>query len=121
MDQVLKTIRETDPPLPSNRFTTMTEEQRTSEAHFRQVEPSALSKLVRGDLDWIVMKCLEKDRARRYETASVLASDISSFLEHQPVIAAVPGAGYQIRKFVRRNRTSVIAIMSIALAVLLIG
>jgi hypothetical protein len=75
----------------------------------RGVEPKKLSGLVKGELDWIVMKALEKDRGRRYETASALADDIGRFLDHQPVLATPPSAGYKLRKFVRRNRGTVIA------------
>ena len=70
----------------------------------RQSERPKLIHLMRGDLDWIVMKALEKDRARRYETANGLAMDIQRFLEDEPVIAAAPRAGYKLRKFVRRHQ-----------------
>src|SRR5262249_50133508 len=75
-DEVPKTDREKVPPVPSSRLTGMTEAQRTPVAHCRQVEPSMLPKILRGDLDSIIMKCLEKDRVRRYETANGLARDV---------------------------------------------
>jgi WD40 repeat protein/serine/threonine protein kinase len=114
IDEVLKTVREQDPPLPSNRLTAMTEAQRTTMARCRQVDPSVLPKILSGDLDWIVMKCLEKDRTRRYETANGLALDVQHFLKHEPVTAAAPSAGYRMRKFVQRNRAPVITAGTIA-------
>ena len=70
----------------------------------RHTEPARLTKLVRGELDWIVMKALEKDRNRRYETANALAADVQRYLADEPVQACPPSAGYRLRKFVRRNR-----------------
>jgi WD40 repeat protein/serine/threonine protein kinase len=113
IDEVLKTIRERDPPLPSNRFTTMTPEQRTTIARCRQVEPSLLPKLVRGDLDWIVMKCLEKDRTRRYETANGLLMDIQRHFETEPVVARPPSKFYRFQKMVKRNKLECIAVAGI--------
>jgi non-specific serine/threonine protein kinase/serine/threonine-protein kinase len=74
-----------------------------------RTEPAVLVSTLRRDLDWIVLKCLEKDRARRYETAGALAEDIGRYLDHQPVLARPPSAGYKLRKFVRRNRGAVLA------------
>jgi len=85
----------------------------------RQVQPVVLRRVLRGDLDWIVMKCLEKDRRRRYQTVSALADDIGRYLGHQPVLATPPSAAYQFRKFVRRHRTGVVAGGAVALAFLL--
>ena len=68
------------------------------------LEPAKLTRLVRGELDWIVMKCLEKDRNRRYETASGLAADVRRYLNDEPVLACPPSAGYRLPKFARRNR-----------------
>ncbi|HEY3242588.1 MAG TPA: serine/threonine-protein kinase [Phycisphaerae bacterium] len=76
-------------------------------ARCRRTEPPLLRRALRGDLDWIVMKCLEKDRRRRYATASALADDVGRYLDHQPVLATPPSAGYKLRKFVRRNRVPV--------------
>ena len=86
----------------------------------RGLEPRRLSGLVRGELDWIVMKCLEKDRNRRYETADGLARDVERYLRDQPVEASPPGAGYRLRKFVKRNRGRVAAAV-LVLAALLSG
>src|SRR5262249_47412047 len=84
----------------------------------RKMEPAKLSALVRGDLDWIVMKGLDKDRTRRYETASALAADIQHYLADEPVLAGPPRAGYRLRKFVKRNRGPVLAATLVLLAVL---
>jgi WD40 repeat protein/serine/threonine protein kinase len=120
LDAVLRIVREKDPPLPSSRLTPLTESQRTSMARCRQVEPSVLLKMLRGDLDSIVMKCLEKDRARRYETANGLLMDIQRHLNNEPVIARPPSNFYRFRKLVRRNKL-VFAMASGASAALVIG
>jgi serine/threonine protein kinase len=104
-----RTIAEREPPRLSARLSTMANEERTVVAKNRSVDGSALAKLFRGDLDWIAMKCLEKDRTRRYETANGLASDIQRFLADEPVVACPPSAGYRLRKFIRRNKGSVLA------------
>ena len=84
----------------------------------RHTEPARLSKEVRGELDWIVMKALEKDRDRRYETASALAADISHHLADEPVIAGPPSRLYRAGKFIRRNRVPVVATILVAAAIL---
>jgi serine/threonine protein kinase/Flp pilus assembly protein TadD len=99
---LLCAIREEEPPRPSTRLST-TEELAVIAAN-RGVEPKKLPGLVQGDLDWIVMKCLEKDRSRRYETASALARDLERYLNEEPVEACPPSAGYRLRKFARKNR-----------------
>src|SRR5262249_39769896 len=86
----------------------------------RQTEPAKLTKLIRGELDWIVMKCLEKDRSRRYESANALAIDLQHYLHDEPVQACPPSAWYRLRKFVRRNKGPVVAATVVA-AGLLIG
>jgi tetratricopeptide (TPR) repeat protein/tRNA A-37 threonylcarbamoyl transferase component Bud32 len=100
--ELLRVIREEEPPAPSTRLGT-TEELPAIAAN-RGLEPKKLSGLVRGELDWIVMKCLEKDRNRRYETANGLAHDIERYLHDEPVLACPPSAWYRFRKFARRNR-----------------
>ncbi len=85
----------------------------------RRTDPQTLTRALRGDLDWIVMKCLEKDRRRRYATASALAEDIGRYLADQPVLATPPSAGYKLRKFVRRNKAPAAAITVVALALVL--
>ncbi len=99
---LLCAIREEEPPRPSTRLST-TEELAVIAAN-RGVEPKKLAGLVQGDLDWIVMKCLEKDRTRRYETANALARDLERYLNEEPVEACPPSAGYRLRKFARKNR-----------------
>ncbi|MBX9580590.1 MAG: serine/threonine protein kinase, partial [Gemmataceae bacterium] len=116
LDEVLRVIREEDPPTPSHRLSTA--EGVPSVAANRQTEPKKLGRLVRGDLDWIVMKALAKDRNRRYETAVGFAADVGRFLADEPVLAGPPSAGYRLRKFVRRNRAVVLATAAVLLAVL---
>ncbi len=84
----------------------------------RRSEPAALNRLLRGDLDWIVLKCLEKDRRRRYATTNELADDVERYLSHQPVLAMPPSRRYRARKFVRRNRGPVLAATAISLALI---
>jgi WD40 repeat protein/serine/threonine protein kinase/Tfp pilus assembly protein PilF len=100
----LQSIRAGDPPRPSARLGT--NEELDAIAARRGVEPKKLIRLVSGDLDWIVMKCLEKDRTRRYETANGLARDIERYLHDEPVAAGPPSAGYRLRKFAQRHRTA---------------
>ena len=85
------------------------EEQLPAIAANRGLEPKKLRGLVRGDLDWIVMKCLEKERARRYDTANGLAQDLQRYLADEPVLASPPSARYRMRKFVRKHKGGVIA------------
>ncbi len=108
LDELLRVIREEEPPLPSTRLS-QSRELLPSVAAQRHTEPARLAKLLRGDLDWIVMKALEKDRSRRYDTASSLAHDIERYLDQKPVEACPPSTAYRLRKFFRRNRGAVIA------------
>jgi tetratricopeptide (TPR) repeat protein len=112
-DEVLKLIREAEPPRPSTRLTTI--EDLPSIAARRQVQPRQLGKLLRGELDWIVMKCLEKDRTRRYETANGLARDLQRYLADEPVEACPPSAGYKLRKFVGKNKRLFVTVAAFAL------
>jgi WD40 repeat protein/serine/threonine protein kinase len=100
--ELLRLIREVEPPRPSTRLSTT--DELPSVAANRSLEPKKLSGLVRGELDWIVMKALEKDRNRRYETANSLALDLQRYLHDEPVEACPPSAGYRLRKFARKNR-----------------
>ena len=104
-DAVMRTIREEEPPKPSTRLGTLAEGELSMVAARRGSESNKLSRLVRGDLDWIVMKALEKDRTRRYETASSLAQDVERHLRSEPVTAAAPSLFYRTGKFIRRNHT----------------
>jgi WD40 repeat protein/serine/threonine protein kinase len=117
MLEALRIIREEDVPTLSNRLAT-TEELPAIAAN-RGLEPAKLTKLVRGELDWIVMKALEKDRNLRYETANTFAGDIQRYLSDEQVQAVPPSAGYRLRKFARRNKGAFAMATVIALAVLL--
>jgi WD40 repeat protein len=114
-DEIRRIIREEDPPRPSTRLSESTETL-PSVAAQRQTEPAKLTRLVRGELDWIVMKALEKDRSRRYETANGLAMDVLRYLRDEPVQACPPSAWYRYRKLARRNRRALVTISVVALA-----
>jgi serine/threonine protein kinase/ankyrin repeat protein len=103
LDEIRRMIRESEPPKPSTRLLTLGDKLIEVAKH-RHTEPATLSRLVRGDLDWIVMKCLEKDRARRYETTNGLVQDVERHLRAEPVSAAAPSFPYRAGKFLRRNR-----------------
>jgi serine/threonine protein kinase/tetratricopeptide (TPR) repeat protein len=118
LDEVRRMIREDEPPKPSTRIQSLGE-MLPEVARRRHVEPAALVRLVRGDLDWIVMKTLEKDRRRRYDTPDALADDVARHLNDEPVIAAAPSTIYTLRKFVRRHRAGIA--FSAAVAVLLLA
>ena len=116
--EMLRMVREVDPPRPSTKLSTA--EARPNIAANRDTEPAQLAKLLRSELDWIVMKAIEKDRTRRYETANGFARDIQRYLADEVVEARPPSAGYRLRKFVRRYRVAVTAVTAVA-AALLIG
>jgi WD40 repeat protein/serine/threonine protein kinase len=101
--EVLRLIREEEPPRPSNRLSNSGTALARISAQ-RKTEAAQLARLVRGELDWIVMKALEKERSRRYETASALARDVEHYLKDEPVEACPPSAGYRLRKFARKHR-----------------
>jgi tetratricopeptide (TPR) repeat protein/serine/threonine protein kinase len=101
--EVLRVIREEEPPRPSTRLSESKDALPAISAQ-RQTEPAKLTRLVRGELDWIVMKALEKDRNRRYETANGFALDVQRYLADEPVQACPPSAAYRLRKFARRNK-----------------
>jgi tetratricopeptide (TPR) repeat protein/serine/threonine protein kinase len=107
-DEIRRIIREEEPPKPSTKLSTS--DTLPSIAANRHTEPARLSKEIRGDLDWIVMKALDKDRSRRYETASSLALDVQRYLADEPVLAGPPSVLYRVQKFARRNR----AMLSVA-------
>jgi WD40 repeat protein/serine/threonine protein kinase/tetratricopeptide (TPR) repeat protein len=104
-DEIRRIIREEEPPKPSTRLSST--EALPSIAANRGLEPAKLSSVVRGELDWVVMKCLEKDRNRRYETANSLVMDIQRHLHDEPVLACPPSVRYRFRKFARRNKAAV--------------
>ncbi|HEX2838484.1 MAG TPA: serine/threonine-protein kinase [Phycisphaerales bacterium] len=113
-DEIQRIIREVEPPKPSTRISRS--DTPPSVADQRRTDLAHLGTQVSGDLDWIVMKALEKDRSRRYETPSALAADIDRHLSGEPVVAAPPSWGYRARKFVRRNRVLVASAAGIAAA-----
>jgi serine/threonine protein kinase len=123
-DEIRRIIREEEPPKPSTRLSTLAQAATTTWT--RKSETRKLSQLFRGELDWIVMKCLEKDRNRRYETANALAADVRRYLDDQPVEACPPSVWYRFRKFARRNKgtlttaalvTSALVLTTVVLAV----
>jgi tetratricopeptide (TPR) repeat protein len=116
--EMMRMIREEEPPRPSTRLSVLGETA-TRTAQQRHTDIKKLGLLLRDDLDWIVMKCLEKDRTRRYDTANGLAMDIHRHLNDEPVVAGPPSARYRLGKFIRRNRSSVIAATAVAVALLL--
>jgi tetratricopeptide (TPR) repeat protein len=103
-DELRRIIREEEPPRPSTRISTLGEAAATVSAN-RRSDPKKLSRAIRGELDWIVMKALEKDRNRRYEAAGAFAADVRRYLNDEPVQACPPSAWYRLRKFARRNKT----------------
>ena len=105
-DEIRRIIREEEPPKPSTRLTSLGQTLPAVSAR-RRTEPKKLSAMVKGDLDWIVMKALEKDRGRRYETASAFAADVRRFLAEEPVEARPPSAWYRFGKLTRRNRAAI--------------
>jgi WD40 repeat protein/serine/threonine protein kinase len=116
--EVLRRIREEEPPRASARLTTL--DGLSAVANKRGVTASQLPGLVRGDLDWILMKCLEKERERRYESASALAEDLERHLRYEPVQARPPSAWYRFRKFARRN-VAALVVAGVVLAALLLS
>ncbi len=118
MEEMRRRIRETEPVRPSNRLSGMTGADSTSTAKRRGMEPQRLISLLRGDLDWIVMKCLEKDRTRRYETANAVAMDVQRHLSNEPIMARPPSSAYRFRKMVRRNKGAFAGAAVVAVAVL---
>lgn len=118
-DEIRRIIREEEPLRPSTRLSTLGEALTAVSSH-RKTDPGKLSQLVRGDLDWIVMKSLEKDRTRRYGTASEFAADIERHLNDEPVVAGPPSVTYRLRKFARKHRGPVAAAGAVV-AVLALG
>ena len=118
LDEMLRIIREEEPSRPSLKL--HTSESLPSIAANRRIEPRRLSSLVRGELDWIVMKALEKDRSRRYETANAFASDIWNYLNDEAVAACPPSSAYRFKKFARRNK-AVLATIGMVSAALILG
>ncbi|MBC8347562.1 MAG: protein kinase [Verrucomicrobia bacterium] len=114
LDDMRRTIRESEPMRPSTKIRTMLDAERTTTANRQRSDPLKLSSLLQGDLDWIILKSLEKDRTRRYDTANALAMDVGRFLENLPVLARPPSSVYRVRKFIRRNKLFSTAVSAFA-------
>jgi serine/threonine protein kinase/predicted Zn-dependent protease len=118
LDEVRRIIREEEPPTPSRRVNTLAAEQSSTVAERRGVDPRRLGRMMRSELDWVVMKCLEKDRNRRYDGAGALAADVDRYLADEPVQAAPPTVGYRLRKFARKYRVGLMVAGVVAAALL---
>ncbi len=114
LDAMRRTICEAEPPRPSTRLSTLSGQALSTAAQRRGLDAPKLVSELRGDLDWVIMKCLEKERARRYETANGLAMDIQRHLNNEPVVACPPGRLYRFRKMVRRNKLAFAAGTAVA-------
>jgi serine/threonine protein kinase len=117
--EIQRIIRETDPPKASSRLIGLGDTQ-TSIADQRRTDPTSLCKKLRGDLDWIIMKAMEKDRTRRYETANGLMMDIQRYLNNEPILARPPSTGYRMKKFFRRHKMGV-AVAGLVTFALVVG
>jgi non-specific serine/threonine protein kinase/serine/threonine-protein kinase len=115
--EIQRIIRDTEPPRPSTRVSSLGDGGKTA-AEKRKTDLVLMRKELKGDLDWIIMKAMEKDRTRRYATASELAADIERHLRHEPVSAGPPGTGYRLKKYVRRHKLGVAAAALVLLALL---
>ncbi|MBW1688893.1 MAG: PD40 domain-containing protein, partial [Deltaproteobacteria bacterium] len=113
--EILRILKEEEPPKPSTRISALGEES-TTNASLRRLDTVGLVRLLRGDLDWIVMKALEKDRRRRYESATQMAADIDRYFNHQPILARRPSRIYRTRKLFRRRRGPFMAAAVVVLA-----
>ena len=116
--KILELIREKDPPRPSHRLSSSSNEMNSAVSELRRLHPARLQQLLRGELDWVVMKALEKDRDRRYQTANDLSQDLSNYLTGKTVAARPPSTWYQLQKFARRNRGLVAAMLAVGAALL---
>ena len=114
-----KTIREKEPVRPSTRLATLQGVELTTAAKRRSTDAPKLVHQLKGDLDWIIMKCLEKDRTRRYDTATGLAIDLKRYLSNEPVLARPPSTAYRIQKAVRRHKLGFAAAATVSLALLI--
>src|SRR5262245_60398456 len=115
-DEIRRIVREEEPPRPSQRISTLLGDALTAVSAQRQTDPKRLSQVCRGELDWIVLKAMEKDRNRRYESASAFAADVQRYLHDEPVLACPPSTWYRLRKNVRRHKGPVLAASLVVLA-----
>ncbi len=120
LDEISRIIREEEPPKPSTRISTLANERTVTAAH-RKTDPYRLSQLLRGELDWIVMKSIDKDRTRRYQTASGMARDVERYLHNEPVEACPPSSHYRLRKFVQRNKAAVAVAALVLILLTMLG
>ncbi|HET7536535.1 MAG TPA: serine/threonine-protein kinase [Candidatus Didemnitutus sp.] len=118
LDEVRRIIREVEPPKPSTNLSTLNDVDRLTIARMRGTDPAGLSVLLRGDLDWIVMKAMEKNRTRRYDTPAALAADIAHYLRHEPVTASPPSRVYRLGKLLRRHRMFFAALTAIVIVLI---
>ena len=118
LDEMRRKLREQDPHRPSTKLDGLRVEELTQTAVHRRVEPTRFKLLLKGDLDWIVMKALEKDRNRRYQTAIGLGLDVGNYLNREPVVARPPSRLYRFQKLVQRNRGVFISIAAVSLALI---
>ena len=119
LDEIRRIIREVEPPRPSTNLSTLNGDDQAKVAKLRNTDAARLSLLLRGDLDWIVMCCLEKNRTRRYPTPNALAADITRHIQHEPVTARPASWSYRFRRFIRRHRLVSTAIAAVAAALIL--
>jgi eukaryotic-like serine/threonine-protein kinase len=117
LDEMRRIIREEEPPRPSTRLSSLTQTLSSVSAK-RRAEPRRLNRTIKGELDWITMKALEKDRERRYPTANDFAADIERYLASEPVLASPPSARYRLNKFVRRHKGAVLAASVVVLTLI---
>lgn len=118
-EEICRIIRQEEPPKPSKRLSSLQHEELTTLAKQRRLAPSQFCSALRGDLDWIVMKAVEKERSRRYDSCGALAMDIDRFLCSEPVEAGPPSAFYYLRKFAQRHRTAALTALALASSILL--
>ena len=114
--EMRRTLQEREPSRPSTKIAELRRDELTQTAMHRHVEPPRLAPLLKGDLDWIAMKALEKDRNRRYQTVNALAMDVQRYLNNEPVLARPPSRLYRFQKLVRRNRAFFISVAAVSLA-----
>src|SRR5204862_282404 len=119
LDEMQRMIREDAPPRPSHRVSTLNAQATSTISQQRGLDERHLGRVLRGELDWIVMKALEKDRSRRYESASALAADIQRYLSDEPVLACPPTAMYRFQKFSRKHKASLTTAAAIAVCLIL--